>query len=85
VQDQNVIGDQPFADDIFFAVVFDCAISLCQHLLRVLIQMVAQIEQELAGSQRLPARGGRALRRAATTLRAAVHVEHLFPSELINF
>ena len=54
--------------------------ALRDHLVLVLVEVVAQVEEELARRQRLAGGRGGALRRAAAALRAAEHVEHLLPA-----
>src|SRR5206468_11419812 len=50
----------------------------------VRVEIVAEVEQELARRQRLPGGRRRALRRATATLGAAEHVQHLLPGELVD-
>src|SRR5213592_3974246 len=58
--------------------------ALLDHLVLVRVEVVAQVEQELARGQRLPGGGRRALRGAPAALGAAEHVEHLLPGELVD-
>jgi hypothetical protein len=58
--------------------------ALGDHLVLVGVEIVAQVEQQLAGRERLAGRGGGTLRRTAAALGAAVHVQDLFPSELVD-
>ena len=57
---------------------------LLDHLVGVRIEIVAQVEEELPRSERLSGRRRRALRGAAPALRAAEHVEHLLPGEVVD-
>ncbi len=83
--------DQAVADDVLadrhrLAVAARVAIGGrdLEHLVLVLVQVIAQIQQQLARRKRLAADRRRAMRGAAAALRARVHVEHLFPGELVD-
>src|SRR5579875_2002962 len=58
--------------------------SLFNHLVLMPVEIVPQIEKQLARSQGLLGGGGGAIRGAATTFGATEHIEHLFPREVIN-
>ena len=58
--------------------------ALRDDLVLVLVEVVAQIEQQLPRRQRLAGGRGGTLRRAAPALGAAEHVEHLLPGELVD-
>ncbi len=58
--------------------------ALRDQLVLGLVEIIAEVQQQLARRQRLSGQRGGTVRRAAPTLRARVHVEHLLPGELVD-
>src|SRR5215813_8053178 len=81
---QGIVVDQPFTHNLLPHFFSSRPRLLVNHFLLMGIEVVPQVKEELAGSQLLLAHRRRTVGRAAATLGATVHVEHLFPGKLVN-
>src|SRR5204863_4612311 len=81
---QHVVVDEPLTHNVLPHLPISLPQSLANHLLLVLIEVIPQVKEKLAGSKLLAAHGGRTVGGTPTALGATVHVEELLRGKLVN-